>query len=270
VPGETVAKELLKAFAADPRRAAELFEKSGAFAAIAPEIMRMSGCRQGQPHHAEGDVWVHTKLALAALGSPEFASRFPGERASPRAVLGVLLHDVGKPDTAKERDGRMTFWGHDEVGARITGALARRLRLSSVSGFDVDEAGLAEIVRRHMFAHLVNLDEVKRTTLARYYLEDEDLGRDLLHVGFADTAASLKANGKPDFTHFDRLLAELADLKRAEASSHLLTGGDVMATLELTPGPRVGELLSALREEQLRGGVCTTEEAKDFLRRLVG
>jgi poly(A) polymerase len=49
----------------------------------------------------------------------------------------------------------------------------------------------------------------------------------------------------------------------------LVTGRDVMA-LGVAPGPRIGELLRALEEEQLEGNVSTREEALAWLSRQAG
>lgn len=49
----------------------------------------------------------------------------------------------------------------------------------------------------------------------------------------------------------------------------LLTGRDLMAALDIEPGPRVGELLESAREAQVQGLVTTPDEAKAYLRERV-
>ena len=44
--------------------------------------------------------------------------------------LAALLHDVAKPETRAEIDGRIRFIGHDAAGARRTAGIALRWRLS--------------------------------------------------------------------------------------------------------------------------------------------
>ncbi len=46
--------------------------------------------------------------------------------------FGALVHDIGKPATRSERDGFVTFIGHDRDGVEIVGALCGRLRASRV------------------------------------------------------------------------------------------------------------------------------------------
>jgi hypothetical protein len=51
------------------------------------------------------------------------------------------------------------------------------------------------------------------------------------------------------------------------APPQLIDGRDVMQTLGLPPGPRIGELLEAVREAQAEGRVCNRQEALQFLHR---
>ena len=43
--------------------------------------------------------------------------------------------------------------------------------------------------------------------------------------------------------------------------SPLLSGHDLIETLQLAPGPQIGDLLARLREEQAAGEIRTREEA---------
>ena len=90
-------------------------------------IRRMKGCPQDPGWHAEGDVWIHTRMVAEALAGLE------GWRALPEAERRVvfaaaLLHDLAKPDTTKtEDDGRITSRGHSRRGAVDARALLWRL-----------------------------------------------------------------------------------------------------------------------------------------------
>ena len=53
------------------------------------------------------------------------------------------------------------------------------------------------------------------------------------------------------------------------APAPLLNGHAVMNELGLAPGPKVGELLAALREAQAAGEVCTRGQAWAFVRKLL-
>jgi poly(A) polymerase len=265
VAAETVAKELVKALVAAPAEAARLLEESGALAVLLPEMHRLAHIPQRPEWHSEGDVWTHTRHALAALTSSRFNEFFPGERPSPLAVVAVLLHDVGKGPAMKIHEGRLIFWGHAEIGADLTRVIAERLRLSS-AGLATED--LVYLVREHMFPHLLNLAEARRTSITKRFVADRRLGDALLHLHFADVAGSWRQGTGPDFTHFREVLAEVRRLREAERPP-LLSGSQVMDSLGLAPGPEVGRLLEMLREEQLNDRLDTPEAAKEWLRGMV-
>ena len=72
--------------------------------------------------HAEGDVWIHTRMALEALcADPAWAAL--DETARGLVFAGVLLHDVGKPATTRhEPDGRVSSRGHSATGEHLVRA----------------------------------------------------------------------------------------------------------------------------------------------------
>ncbi|MEY4744215.1 MAG: hypothetical protein RL272_160 [Candidatus Parcubacteria bacterium] len=265
VPYETAAKEFVKAMAADPARAVDLFSRAGALARLIPELSPLRSCAQPPDHHSEGDAWTHTTLALSKLAGPEFAGLFPGEAVSAETAIAVLLHDVAKPHTSEVRDGRITFYGHAERGAAIAEAVASRLRLSSAG---IDVARLGWLVRNHLFPNLVDLDGVRMTTLRKYFLDDPVAGRSLLHLACADAAASLRPDGSADLTTLARLLDVLRGMaaRAPEERKPLLSGDEVMSLAGIGPGPEIGRLLEALGEAQLRGEISSAEEAALLIR----
>ena len=272
VPFEVIAAEFLKALAANPVRAIELFERSGLMFRIWPELGRLEGLDQHSEWHTEGDAWKHTKLAVRRVTGNEFAAMFAGESLDVETLVAILLHDIGKAETAVESNGRVSFHGHDARGAVLARAAVDRLRLSSVPDYTVRPERIEWLVRNHMFPILVDLEHVRKTTLCKYFLDDELRGRQLLHLSFADLSASLPEQGEPDLSNLDRLLDVIADLKTrcAEVDGVKLTGEDVMAETGLDAGPDIGRLLEELREAQLSGQALSDEEAKDLLRRKMG
>lgn len=77
----------------------------------------MAATPQDPRHHAEGDVWTHTKMVVESLlGLPGFWAL---DELGRRVVFAsALLHDIGKPGTTvHETDGRITSVGHSKRGA---------------------------------------------------------------------------------------------------------------------------------------------------------
>lgn len=273
VPYETIAKEMTKALAADAPRALELLESSGALFRLMPELTRLSGCEQSPNQHSEGDVWTHTKLSLAKLYGPEFAQFFPGQKPAVETVVATLLHDGAKPETAEKKDGIWRFFGHEEKGGQTARRVVERLKLSSDPDTGVSAERVGWLVKNHMFPNIVDLSSVRRTTLAKFFLQDPELGWSLLHLAFADAKASLDPEGKAEPENLRRLLPILDEMrpqfKEPDKPLRLITGQEVMEIAGLSSGPKVGRLLNDIVEAQLRGQISTPEEAKVMLRGLV-
>ncbi|MCK4968746.1 MAG: CCA tRNA nucleotidyltransferase, partial [Candidatus Aenigmarchaeota archaeon] len=123
VPEEVIGRELLKALIADPIKTINLFDQSGTWSKIAPELLQMKRCPQPANWHSEGDVWTHTKLVLEKLYSTRFKKEFGKQLPTIELIVACLFHDIAKPLTIKtpEKDGanRIRFDGHTNQGAKL-------------------------------------------------------------------------------------------------------------------------------------------------------
>ncbi|AEV68754.1 HDIG domain-containing metalloprotein [Acetivibrio clariflavus] len=70
---------------------------------------------QSPKHHPEGSVWNHTMLVVDEAAKEKHKSK------NKRVFMwAALLHDIGKPGTTKVRNGRITSYDHDKLGAKMT------------------------------------------------------------------------------------------------------------------------------------------------------
>jgi len=277
VPRETIAKEFIKAMTHDPSLSFDLWDKSGAFSVLIPELLKMKNCPQPTNYHSEGDVWVHTALALSHLDSEAFHEEFKAGFDA-ETVLAVLFHDIAKPVTIQtpEKDGtdRIRFNNHDHVGARMAKKIARRLKLSSFpkgSRYYVDIDALAWLIERHLVLVQSDIKEMRAATVERIFLNPQFPGEKLLQLIYCDGMATVPENGRVKVLHYHLInerIEKIAALtvEREKLPQPILSGRDVMNLLEIPPGPQIGKYLLLLREEQLRGKISTAEAAFDFLK----
>ena len=239
--GEEIVKILVEGAA---RRGFELLSELGLLPAVLPEIESMKGVEQGREFHPEGDVFVHTMLALG------FVDQSP-LRAETLA-LGVLLHDVSKRECAVRRDGKITFYGHCERGAVTADEVCRRLRRPNA----VCER-VAWLVKNHL--RLLNAPEMRVATLKRF-LREEDI-EELLELCRIDAAAS-----NHYFHYYDFCREQLATLSREEIHAPPLLCGDDLIALGHRPGPAFRTILEAVEDAQLEGVLTTRDDALAFVR----
>jgi putative nucleotidyltransferase with HDIG domain len=280
VSAERVRDELL-AMLRLPRteRAVRRLDALALLGVILPEIEAMRRPRQPAPHRFS--VLEHSLRALAGADRvlarlhalTPYGEELEAHVAEPlgggvdrRMVLklAALLHDVSKPETRREVNGRIRFFEHDLRGAERVRVIGDRLRLP-----DRATRLLERLVRQHLRPmHLAQSGPVTPRARYRFF---RDLGadaRDLLLLALVDAAA---VTGASPFVAWRRaslirdLLAGWQDVHDAVAAPPLVTGNDVMQRFGLEPGPHIGELLRRAREAQDLGLVATRDEALSFL-----
>lgn len=267
VPRETIGIELLKSLKENPARALLLLEECGALERLLPETLKMKGCEQSPEHHAEGDVWTHTLLMLEKIKSKEFREHFPHVHLTGEFVLGVLLHDIGKPLTrqTKEAGGaeKITFYGHDKESAKIAGSIADRLSLS-----EDQTARLKFMASNHMFAMTVeNIFAVRVNKFTRRFL-DSPYSPDLLMLFYLDAACTIRPDGSSPMQNFYDTLKRIEEIKkiRANQPEKIIDGSMIMSALGLKGGPFIGCLLLAMKELTDSGKINNEAEALTLLR----
>lgn len=142
-----------------------------------PAYAAMRACIQDPHHHGEGDVWTHTRMVfdeMVALGID-----------SPEMRLAVLFHDVEKPATREEIDGRISHPQHARRGAKSAwydlwrrGApLDQRLAVYRLILWHQKVFHMWEKFER-------SAEEFERAALT--FSEDGGVWRDLIDFAFAD------------------------------------------------------------------------------------
>lgn len=274
VPREVLAKEMLRAFYADPVKALELYDRSGALKILALEMEAMKTCPQPKPYHMEGTVWRHTVLALRTLQSRRFRSFFP-ERPDAELVMATLWHDLGKPPTLKtpKEHGvdRIRFDGHDVVGGKMAKEIAERLKLASPpvdSHYHVNPEHLDWLISHHLLLLHDRAREMKLTTIEKYFVR-HPLAVKLQQLILVDSLATIPKSGRPVLKHLTTLWKILKRMGGTERRlpPPLLDGNDLMSVLDIPSGPVVGLLLRRLREQQLLGLVKNKKQAVQFVKK---
>ncbi len=284
-PGERLADELGRIVSLPlPDAAFRLLDEIGVLGALVPELEASRGMDQSAYHHHDvlGHVLEVVEHARQTADDPEPV--FRGRAARVQAAMGepladeltargglmlmALLHDMAKPATrGVTPEGRVTFQGHDRIGAEMADALLRRLRTSS---------RLREAVVRGVRWHLPLGFMVHRTPLSlrqidRYLRLTAPSEVEIIVLSVADRLATRGPRTSESAIARHLVLArEVMDahfaLADRPAQRPLLPGDEVARELGREPGPWLVPLLDALREGQTVGVLRTREQALRFVR----
>ena len=218
--------------------------EAGILQIILPELESCFGIQQEGPKHDRVyDIGEHSLLALKECPSSDSLVR-----------LAALLHDIGKVKTVHTQvDGNVTFYNHDLEGGKIVLQIAKRFNLSNKQ---TDK--LYRLVRWHMFS----VSENQTDSAIRRFIKNVGLENiaDMMAVRVGDRLGGGTQNETSwRIERFKEKISQV--LKKPFSISDLkINGKDVMKTLSIEPGPKVGEILQKLFEEVLKDSEKNNKE----------
>jgi len=229
---ERVKDELFKLLASKyPYEGMLLVKNTGLMDVILPELSKTFGVEQKSPgrHHIY-DVGTHCFLSLKHVAD---------KNEDPLVRFATLIHDIGKPQTYKKLDsGVVTFYNHEVTGARIAKRIAERFRFSN------KEKGLLWILVRH---HQFTVDEFQTDKALRRFIRKVGLENvpDILDLRTGDRLGS---GSRETSWRTEEFKSRLVEVQKQPFGIHDLKikGDDVMKELNLSPGPKVGNILKQL------------------------
>ncbi len=248
ISNERIREELMKIIISE--RAAsgiELLRELGLLKYIIPELEEGFKVSQNK-HHIYG-CYEHS------LRSLDFAAK---KNFGKYVRLSALFHDIAKPRTKRGKGENATFYGHEVVGAKMTGQILHRLKFSKK---DIEK--VVRLVRYHLFYY--NVDEVSESSVRRLVrqVEPENM-EELLQLRMADRIGSGVPKAEPYKLRHLKYIIEKASQDPISVKMLKLSGKNVIDVLKIKPGPKVGQILDVLL-----GHVLTDpkKNKKEFLER---
>jgi tRNA nucleotidyltransferase (CCA-adding enzyme) len=190
----------------------------------------------GGPHHGE-TVFEHCMLVGDAI-APKFSI----------LRLAGFLHDAGKFDTAKIKEGKLTFPGHEKYTNTVVNDLTK-LKFSTR-----DITYIQSLIKSHMrpLTHESTPKAVRRllAMLDGYGLDYKDFMR----MRIADKRGNLSKNPYTLYEikiRLQKIFTEFSHQTTLRTNQLKLTGSDIIKVLALSPGPKIGRIKQILLEKVL-------------------
>lgn len=259
LPKERVYAEWQKLLLLSPEPSVgfELMRDLGIIERYFPELHALIGVPQSPRWHPEGDVWIHTMMAIDAMAKLcRSDSSVQKKEQCLELMFAVLCHDLGKAThTTVEEDGRIRAIGHEEAGVLPTKNLLYRL---------TDEhdfiASILPLVRHHLKPSQFYRDRAKAGAFRR--LATEVTIETLVIVAKADFLGRTTEEAKEGVYPAGAWMLEISKaLNVSEKPPKPLLRGKDLITLGLDPSPQFKKILNRVYMLQLEGSVQSREEA---------
>ncbi|WP_428898283.1 poly(A) polymerase [Parelusimicrobium proximum] len=298
VAGERVRDELIRLF--NNKGAYDWtmrMYRSGILLSLFPLLKDQIGC--APEYYGDEGVITHTLKVVRRMeqfiGSlkklfPRYYSKLKVyEKDKYIFITAALLHDIAKPATAKVIADRLRFFFHEEKGAKMAKEILTSLRFSS-NEIKLICAMIAEHLRP---SNLASNDDISDKAVYKFFRDLGESGVPMLLLCLADYGSYVTdrqlamimprmhkpmisvEEGKKEGNYAKTLrhmqlvsfmFKKFFTNKEKILPSKLITGLDVMQTLKIPAGPKVGEILEAVTVAQVEGKVKTRQDALKFIK----
>ncbi len=250
VAQERITDEFLKILSAPkPSIGLKLMYENEILKIIFPEIHNLGGVEQRNDYHHK-DVFYHTCIVVdnVAAVSDNLWLRF-----------AALVHDIAKPVTKKFIEGTgWTFYGHDEIGARMMKGIFTKLKLPLNKLPYVEK-----LVRLHLRPIALVDENVTDSAIRRLAAAaGEDLD-DLITLCRADVTSKNIVKVYQYLENYDIVMQKVRVVQekdRLRVFQSPVKGDEIMRVCNIPPSRLVGKIKKAIEEAILDGKIPNTYE----------
>ena len=245
VSQERITNELFKILGTDrPSIGLNILQQSGLMEYVFPEISIMYGLDQSNEYHHK-DIFYHT---LEVVDNAAKLSNNVDLR------LAALVHDIAKPKTRRlSKSKGYTFYGHDDVGARMLKGVAESMKFSnSTRDF------ITKLTALHLRPISIAKKEVTDSAIRRLIVDAGEEIDDLMTLCRADITTKNPKNISKYLANFDRVdkrIKEVTEIDKLKAFQSPVRGDEIMKMFNLSPGKEVGKIKTMIEDAIINGEI---------------
>ena len=181
--------------------------------------------------------------------------------------LAAFFHDIGKFSTWTIEGERHRFIKHDDVGSKMAKEILKQNKFSKKQ-----IEYIANMIKNHIYpSQVVSSENVTEKIYMRYIRKMGDNVIDNILLAKADRLSArgpaiTEAIVKENIDNLDKLLDYYIAIKDSlKPLPKLLSGDEIMELKNIPQSPKLGEIITALKNEQLEGNIVSKDDAINFV-----
>lgn len=206
------------------------------------------------------------KIVIQGIDMRGFSSNIGCFERGSFAAIAAFSHDIGKYNSCKIKGEKISFIGHDKVGAQIMKATCDELGFSKVA-----TKLIVNMIEAHMYplGFYKSNEQNEKEAYYKFFIKYDGYVTEILVLSFCDIYATEYYNSRSDIGKYkifiERLHSEYIEFKKVQEEK-LINGDDIIRTTGIK-GEKIKVILQDVERLRYLKKLSSREEVLKYIQK---